>query len=207
MAHEKGTIMIRTRSLLTLLSTCLLALGLAGIAGAQETLFWDDGEPEVVLGVYFDKAGTDTLLEGEVPDSLVAYVIMWNGGLRDEGVIRALEYRIDIPDGLVLVRDVIPDYSTLSMGTVTAGFTQAISGMPGDGLLMDTLYLARIGEIAFDAEFRVLPNPASGYLRYVHQVGSGVSSVAMRLMQPQDAIINPKLSTKKWEPVRARSDR
>ncbi len=195
------------RTLCTLLATCLLAGGLSLTAIAQETFLWEDGEPEVSLGVYFDAAGTDTLLEGQVPDSLTAYVMIWNGGARNEGGMRAIEYRVELPDGLKLIRDVVPDYSNLSMGTVTEGFTQAITNMPGDGLLVDTLYLVKTGEVPYDAEFRVLANPASGNLRYVHQTGSGVSDVQMHLMVPQNATINPKLATQSWEPVRKRGDR
>ena len=183
------------------LAACLLA-ALALPSAAEETNLWQDDLPEVVLGVYFDEAGTDTLLEGSVPDTLTVHLIMWNGGNRSEGDIRALEYMIGVPEGLMLLSNVLPDYSNLSMGTITTGFTQAVNSQSGDGLRIATITLVRTGEIAYDAEIEVLPNPQSGFLRYVHQWGSGASNVAMHAMVAQNAIVNPKLTEKSWQPVR-----
>jgi hypothetical protein len=98
----------------------LLALLLLAVASAapadDESSFWNDGKAEVVLGAYFDAAGTDTIFEGQPPDTLTVYLMMWNGSRRNEGLIRALEYLVELPPGLTLLRDELPDYSNLAMG-------------------------------------------------------------------------------------------
>jgi len=192
-----------TRRLLTAL---LLAIVAVLPARAGETLLWEDGKPEVVLGAYFDEAGLDTLLEGEPPDTLTVYLVMWNAGTRYEGNVMALEYRIDLPEGVSLVgQSEVPEYTNLAMGSVLEGFTQAILDKPGDGLLVNTLHLAVTGPVAYDARIRVMSHPGTGLLRYVHRTG-GEQIVGMHLMVGRDAILNPKVTEaeQSWKPVRSR---
>jgi len=191
-----------------LLPVILLCAGLqpAASARADDSTFWEDGDPEVILGVYFDEAGTDSVLEGEVPDTLTAHLMMWNGGNRGEGPIKALEYLIELPEGLTLLGDELPEYSNLAMGTLLEGFVQAILEQPGDGLLINTMTLVRSGELPFDARIRVLPHPDSGYLRYVHRWGPRPVDVGTHLLQPQDGILNPKVREAGWKPIRSRGD-
>jgi hypothetical protein len=185
-----------------LAAVLLISLALPALAD-DESSFWNDGQPEVVLGAYFDPAGTDTLFEGQPPDTLIVYLTMWNGSRRNEGLIRALEYLVELPPGLALLRDELPDYSNLAMGKVNTGFTQAIRDQIGDGLLINTLTLLRTEELAPDARIRILPHPDSGFLRYVHGTGSP-RNVAVHLLVPQDAVINPKLAVQELKPVRSR---
>ncbi len=182
-------------------SLILLSFVLPAAAG-EDTRWWNDGEPEVILGAYFDAAGADTLFEGEIPDTVTVYLMLWNGSLRNEGGIRALEYRVELPEGLMLMRDDLPEHSHLAMGTVLGGFTQAIMDRPGNGLLINTLVLYRVGKVPYDARIRILPHPASGYLRYVHGNGSP-ENVDLHLLQAQDAVLNPKLSQRGFRPVRS----
>ncbi len=182
--------------------TALILLALALPASAEETPFWNDGNPEVILGAYFDEAGTDSIFEGEISDSLTVYLVMWNGGTRNEGGIRALEYRVELPDGLMLMRDDLPDYSNLAMGTLQDGFTQAVKDKYGDGLLINTLTLFKVGEIPFDARIRIRAHPVSGFLRYVHGKGAP-DNVDVHMLQAQDGILNPKLTRQGFKPVRS----
>jgi hypothetical protein len=180
----------------------LTALALPAQA-SDETSFWNDGQAEVILGAYFDPAGVDTILEGEPPDTLKVYLMMWNGSRRNEGGIRAIEYLVELPSGLSLLHDELPDHSNLAMGKVLTGFTQAIRDQIGDGLLINTLTLLRTEALAPDARIRILPHPDSGFLRYVHGKGSP-HNVAMHLLVPQDAVINPKLTVQELKPIRSR---
>jgi len=187
----------------TFLSLLLLLL-LVSSASAEEkkSEFWNDGQPEVTLGVYFDAAGTDSILEGVVPDTLVVYLMMWNGSRRNEGGIRALEYRLELPEGLTVLHDDLPAYSNLAMGKVQTGFTQAVQDKIGDGLLINTLTLLRTAAVPFDARIRIRPHPDSGYLRYVHGKGSP-RNVDMHLLMPHDALLNPKLQGQNFKPIRS----
>lgn len=169
----------------------------------DESSFWNDGQAEVILGAYFDAAGTDTIFEGEPPDTLRVYLMMWNGSRRNEGGIRALEYLVELPPGLSLVHDELPDYSNLAMGKVLTGFTQAVRDKIGDGLLINTLTLLRTQPLAPDARIRILPHPDSGFLRYVHGTGSP-RNAEVHLLVAQDAVINPKLAVHELKPVRSR---
>ena len=144
------------------LAALLALLAAPAFADDPPTVFWNDGEPEVSLGVYFDAAGRDSVWEGEVPDTLTVYLMMWNGSRRNEGGIRALEYMVELPSGLMLIHDALPDYSNLAMGRVLTGFTQAVQDKIGDGLLINTLTLLRTSDIAYDARIRILPHPDSG---------------------------------------------
>ena len=82
-----------------ILSFLLLAL-LAAPAFAQgSAALWDDGKPEVSIGVYFDLAGTVSVHE-TVTDTLTAYIILKNNTLRSEGDCIAVEYRLELPEGL-----------------------------------------------------------------------------------------------------------
>ena len=182
--------------------TALILLGLALPASADETPFWNDGNPEVILGAFFDAAGTDSIFEGEITDSLTVYLMMWNGSTRNEGGIRALEYRVELPDGLMLMRDDLPDYSNLAMGTLEGGFAQAVTDKHGDGLLINTLTLFKVGEIPYDARIRILPHPASGFLRYVHGKGAP-DNVELHMLEARDGILNPKLTRQGFKPVRS----
>lgn len=188
------------KQLLTLFA--LIALAAPGRA-EEPTRFWNDGKPEVVLGAYFDEAGRDTLFEGEIPDSVTVYIMMWNGSRRGEGGIRALEYRLEIPEGFLIMSDELPEHSKLAMGTVQDGFTQAVTDQPGDGLLINTIKLYKVGEVPFDARLRILPHPVSGYLRYVHGSGSP-ENVDLHLLRAQDAIFNPRVTQQGFKPVRSR---
>lgn len=182
----------------------LLILAFAPPALADdESSFWNDGQAEVILGAYFDPAGTDTIFEGEPPDTLTVYLMMWNGSRRNEGGIRALEYLVELPPGLSLIRDELPDHSNLAMGKVLTGFTQAVRDKIGDGLLINTLTLLCTEALAPDARIRILPHPDSGFLRYVHGTGSP-RNVAVHLLVPQDAVINPKLAVQELKPIRSR---
>ncbi|MBN2170807.1 MAG: hypothetical protein JW819_05770 [Candidatus Krumholzibacteriota bacterium] len=195
-----------TRRLITALLLAILAAPAAVNARADETRLWEDGKPEVILGVYFDEAGLDTLLEGEPPDTLTVYLVMWNAGTRYEGNVMALEYRVDLPEGLSLIgKSEVPEYTNLAMGSVSEGFTQAILDKPGDGLLVNTLHLAVMGPVAYDARIRVMPHPGTGLMRYVHRTG-GPQKVGMHLMLGQDAIVNPKVTEAEqdWKPIRSR---
>jgi hypothetical protein len=86
---------------------------------------------------------------------------------------------------------------------VNTGFTQAIRDRVGDGLLINTLTLLRTEELAPDTRIRILPHPDSGFLRYVHGSGSP-HNVAVHLLMPQDALLNPKLAVQELKPVRSR---
>lgn len=186
------------------LALALLLLAAALPAGADEaSTFWNDGKPEVILGAYFDAAGTDTIFEGEPADTLKVYLMMWHGSRRNEGGIRALEYRVELPVGLTLIHDELPDYSNLAMGKVLTGFTQAVRDKIGDGLLINTLTLLRTDPIPPDARIRILPHPDSGFLRYVHGQGSP-RNVDVHLLVAQDGVINPKLATQPLKPIRSR---
>ncbi len=182
----------------------LLLLATAALSQTSDGAFFNDGEPEVILGAYFDIAGTDTLMTLKA-DTLSVYLVMWNASLRDEGEVVALEYQIQIPDGLRLVKDELPLYSHLCLGTVEAGFSQTLEKRHGDGLLVNTLRLYRDGDVADDARIRVLPHPDTEKLQWVAMPG-GPKSVTIYLMHGQDAIVNPKLTTalEGWKPVKSR---
>ncbi|MCB1163551.1 MAG: hypothetical protein R3C71_14110 [Candidatus Krumholzibacteriia bacterium] len=184
------------------LAALLALLAAPAFADDPPTVFWNDGEPEVSLGVYFDAAGRDSVWEGEVPDTLTVYLMMWNGSRRNEGGIRALEYMVELPSGLMLIHDALPDYSNLAMGRVLTGFTQAVQDKIGDGLLINTLTLLRTSDIAYDARIRILPHPDSGYLRYVHGKG-GPRNVDMHMLEARDGLLNPKLAATTFKPIRS----
>jgi hypothetical protein len=184
------------------ISLLLLAIALPAAADDPPTVFWNDGQPEVSLGAYFNPEGTDSVLEGEVPDTLTVYLMMWNGSRRNEGGIRALEYRVELPPGLTLLHDTLPDYSNLAMGKVLTGFTQAVKDKIGDGLLINTLTLLRTDEVPYDARIRILPHPDSGFLRYVCGKGSP-RNVEMHLLAAQDGILNPKVAATSFKPIRS----
>ncbi len=185
----------------TLIALILLAFALPATA-ATAPEFWNDGEAEVILGAYFDTAGRDSVFEGEIGDTLSVYLMMWNGSLRNEGGIRVLEYSIELPDCFMLMKDELPEHSHLAMGTVTGGFAQAITDEHGDGLLINTLKLYKVSEVPFDARIRVLPHPMSGFMQY--GAGKGApDNIEMHRLQPEDAILNPKLVRQSFKPVRS----
>jgi hypothetical protein len=193
--------MLRAKLLIPL---ALLAVLFAGAEAGKETNdLWHDGEPEVILGAYFNESGTDTIWEEAVPDTIEVWIMMWNGGLRDEGPVIALEYLVDLPEGLILLREELPDYSNMAMGTADAGIAEAIREKHGDGLLVNKLYLAKTGDLAYDSRIRILAHPDSGFLRYVHRWGKGVSDIDVHHLVPQDAILNPKLSGTEFKPVKS----
>ncbi len=169
-----------------------------------DAIWFDDGLPEVVLGAYFNIEGTDTVMTLEA-DTLSVYLVMWNGGLREEGDAAALEYMIEIPDGLRLIKDELPPYSHLCIGTVDKGFSQTLEKRPADGLLVNTLRFWRDGEVADDARIRVVPHPDTELLQWVAMPG-GPQTVVKYMMSGQDAILNPKLTSaiEGWKPVRSR---
>jgi len=182
----------------------LLMVATAATAQPNTDATWfADGKPEVVLGAYFDAAGSDTILTLQA-DTLSVYLVMWNGGLRGEGDVAALEYKIELPEGLRLIKDELPDYSHLCLGTVEKGFSQTLDKRPGDGLLVETLRIYRDGPVANDARIRVLPNPETHMLQWV-AMPKGPKSVQKYLMRGQDAILNPKLTKviKSWKPVKS----
>jgi hypothetical protein len=185
----------------TLFALILIAMALPAFA-ADSPEFWNDGDPEVVLGAYFDATGRDSVFEGEIGDTLSVYLMMWNGSLRNEGGIRVLEYSIDIPDCFMLMKDELPKHSHLAMGTVTGGFAQAITDEHGDGLLINTLKLYKVSEVPFDSRIRVLPHPVSGFMQYGAGKGSP-ENIEMHRLQPADAILNPKLVRQGFKPVRS----
>ena len=188
----------------TLIGLCLLLMATTAVAeeDASQSDYWNDGKPEVLLGAFFDEAGLDSILEGEVPDTLVVRLMIWNGGIRGEGYVRALEYSIELPDGLELLRDNLPEYSNMALGKIATGMSQVVHDQDGDGLLINTLTLIRTGDLAYDARIRVKENPESGYLRYVYGMGSP-RNVAMRKMWGQDGILNPRVSGLDWKPLRS----
>jgi len=188
----------------TILATLVLAVALGAAAvDHPEAPFFNDGRPEVVLGAYFNEAGTDSLMEFE-GDSLLVYLVMWNAGLRGEGDVAALEYKIELPDGIHLAKDTLPEYSHLCIGTVLKGFSQTLEKRPGHGLLVETLHLVRIGPVAKDARIRVLPHPETQLLQWVAMPG-GPGTVRKYQMLGRDAILNPELTTalESWKPLRS----
>ncbi len=190
---------------ITIAMLALIALATTAFADNKhlDAIWFDDGLPEVVLGAYFNIEGTDTVMTLEA-DTLSVYLIMWNGGLREEGDVAALEYMIEIPEGLKLMKDELPRYSHLCIGTVEKGFSQTMEKRPGDGLLVNTLRFYRSGEVADDARIRVLPHPDSQLLQWVAMPG-GPQSVVKYMMSGQDAILNPKLTSaiESWKPIRS----
>lgn len=187
------------------LLTLLVFVGAASAANKHLDAIWfDDGLPEVVLGAYFNIEGTDTVMTLE-SDTLSVYLVMWNGGLREEGDAAALEYMIEIPEGLRLIKDELPPYSHLCIGTVDKGFSQTLEKRPADGLLVNTLRFWRDGEVADDARIRVVPHPDTELLQWVAMPG-GPQSVVKYMMSGQDAILNPKLTSaiEGWKPVRSK---
>jgi len=184
----------------------LLAAGLLlsteAAAEEQSNSLWNDGEPEVILGAFFDEAGSDTVIEGQIPDTLTVLLIMQNGGSRDEGPVLGIEYSIELPAGLSLVREELPAHTNMAMGTVLEGLTQAIREQPGNGLIVNTLTLAHSGPVPYDARIRVLPHPVSHGLRYVHRWGKTIADVDTHSMLGQDAILNPKLTGAAFQPVK-----
>lgn len=190
------------KTMLTILS--LLTVAASAPAQHADAFFFEDGEPEVVLGAYFNRAGTDTVMTLEA-DTLSVYLVMWNAGLRGEGDVAALEYRIQLPPGLKLIKDDLPDYSHLCLGTVEKGFSQTLERRPGHGLLINTLRLYRTGQVPKDARIEVLPHPDTELMQWVAMPG-GPKSVRKYLMLGQDAILNPELTTaiESWKPVKSR---
>lgn len=184
----------------------LLAFAAAAFADNKhlDAIWFDDGLPEVLLGAYFNIEGTDTVMTLEA-DTLSVYLVMWNGGLREEGDAAALEYMIEIPEGLRLIKDELPPYSHLCIGTVDKGFSQTLEKRPADGLLVNTLRFWRDGEVADDARIRVVPHPDTELLQWVAMPG-GPQSVVKYMMSGQDAILNPKLTSaiEGWKPVRSK---
>ncbi len=191
------------------ITTTLLALLVFGGAASADNkhldaIWFDDGLPEVVLGAYFNIEGTDTVMTLEA-DTLSVYLIMWNGGLREEGDAAALEYMIEIPEGLRLIKDELPPYSHLCIGTVEKGFSQTLEKHPADGLLVNTLRFWRDGEVGNDARIRVVPHPDTDLLQWVAMPG-GPQTVVKYMMSGQDAILNPKLTSaiEGWKPIRSK---
>jgi hypothetical protein len=188
----------------TITMFAFLLLATVALAQTSDGAWFGDGEPEVILGAYFDIAGTDTLMTLSA-DTLSVYLVMWNAGQRNEGDVVALEYMIQLPEGLRLIKDELPLYSHLCLGTVETGFSQTLEKRYGDGLLLNTLRLYRDGEVADDARIRVLPHPDTEKLQWVAMPG-GPKSVRIYLMGGQDAILNPNLTTalESWKPVKSR---
>jgi len=178
------------KAILTTLA--LLLAGSAAAIQAGDAVFFKDGKPEVVLGAYFNLAGTDTVMSLEA-DTLSVYLVMWNAGLRGEGEVAALEYRVELPEGLKLIKDELPDYSHLCIGTVEKGFSQTMDKQPGDGLLVNTLRLYRTGTVSKDARVRILPHPETDLLQWVAMPG-GPESVRKYMMLGRDAILKPELA-------------
>ncbi len=102
----------------------------------------------------------------------------------------------------MLMKDELPEYSNLAMGTVTGGFAQAVANEYGDGLLINKLTLYKVSEVPFDARIRVLPHPMSGFMQYGSGKG-GPDNIEMHRLLPADAILNPKLTRKGFKPVRS----
>jgi len=76
-----------------------LLLSTEAAAEEQSNSLWNDGEPEVILGAFFDEAGIDTVIEGQIPDTLTVLLIMQNGGSRDEGPVLASNTASSCPQG------------------------------------------------------------------------------------------------------------
>jgi len=187
---------------LTMLGLLLFAASAFG--QHADAVWFDDGDPEVLLGAYFNPEGTDTVMEIEA-DTFLVYLVMWNAGLRDEGEVAALEYMVGVPEGLKLVKDVLPEYSHLCLGTVETGFSQTLEKKPGDGLLLNTLHFRRTGEVADDARIQILPHPETELLQWVAMPG-GPNTVRKFMMKGQDAVVNPRLTKaiESWKPVKSR---
>jgi hypothetical protein len=191
------------KTLLPLLMIAIALATLTSVAGANKArTLWNDGEPEVTLGIYFDEAGTDSILSGEVPDTLIAYVVMTNGSIRDEGSVWAVEYMVEIPDGLILLSEELPEYSNMAMGTALGGITEAVREKSGNGLLLNKLILLKRNEVPFDSRIKVVPHPVTKNLLYVY--GTGTKDIHEGLMVGQDGIVNPKVSEASWKPVHSK---
>ncbi|MDP6418003.1 MAG: hypothetical protein QF492_01495 [Candidatus Krumholzibacteria bacterium] len=187
--------------------TCLiLFLPLLALANPAVTL-WEDGEAEVVLGAYFDEGGTDSTLSELKSDTLTVYLVMWNGSLRGEGPINALEYRVELPEGLLLLKDELPEYSKIAIGDALDGMAQTIvPARKGDGLLINTLHLRRTAELPGDAIIRIVAPELPALLQYVSlRVPENFRSVEKHRMLGGSAVINPLLSKAEetWKPVRS----
>ncbi|MCP4550050.1 MAG: hypothetical protein GY835_26625 [bacterium] len=190
-------------TILILLLTASVALAEDDRPVAKRAALWDDGDPEVSLGAYFDAQGVDSILEGDIPDTLIVSIIMMNGGMRDEGDIRALEYSIEYPTGLEFLRDELPIYASMAMGDINKGITQVVKNMDGHGLLINTLTFLKVGDVPFDSRIMVNPHPQTGHMRYVYGKGAP-ENVEQHLMEGKSALLNPKLSGVQWKPTRAR---
>ena len=187
-----------------ILSFLLLALLAAPALAQGGAALWDDGKPEVSIGVYFDLAGTVSVHE-TVTDTLTAYIILKNNNLRGEGDCIAIEYRLELPDGLILVKDTLPRYSHICLGTLLTGFSQTVEPQAGRTFLLSTLQLLRVGELAADAPIRIIAHPKTEMMQYVSRVGTAADRLKTHRVVGEDAIVNPVVTKaqQSWKPVKS----
>ena len=188
-----------------ILSLLLMTLVAVTALAQGEITYWNDGKPEVSIGIYFDPAGTVTSMKAE-QDTLTAYIIMKNNNLRGEGACIAMEYRLELPENLVLTRDELPPYSHICLGTLMDGFSQTIEASEKSTILLNTLHLLRTGELGDDATLSIVEHPKTGKMQYVSRVNPNAQSVGQHMVVGGEAVLNPRLANalEGLRPVRSR---
>ena len=127
--------------------------------GAEKTLSYIDEETS--FGVFFDEKGTKrqiTLEEGQ--KEILTYIIL---RYPEEVSISAVEYRIELPEGVQIWSDRCYEKRTLTMGNFERGMTEGFGCVYGPELLLHTLTLRIDGDLE-NATISILPSLITGFI-------------------------------------------
>jgi hypothetical protein len=129
---------------------------------AQQQLGLEGGiSDEVNFGVYFDEAGeqrTLTLDEGQ--EEFKVYIIV---RFPEWMEIAAVEWRLELPEGIEIVNDQFHPKRFMLLGTFEAGISERFACMTGPSVTIHTLTLKTTGKLR-NAEVAILPGKESKFL-------------------------------------------
>ena len=126
---------------------------------AEETISYIN--EEFSFGVFFDKKGTQrqiTIEKGQ--KELLAYIFV---RFPEDIGIAAVEYRIDLPEGVRIWSDRFYEKRSLTMGTFEHGMTEGFGCVSGPELLLHVLTLG-IDKDLKNATISILPSLRTDFI-------------------------------------------
>lgn len=127
----------------------------------EEKKYISDISEEVSLGIFFDEEFTQRKITiGGDRKEFKAYIVL---SFPDYMEVGGVEYRLSMPEGLVLAGDMPHPKRTAALGIIDHGISEAIPCESGPNLLLHTLTFSVEGEIK-NGQLALLPHETSGFI-------------------------------------------
>lgn len=116
------------------------------------------------FGVYFDESGTERTIElQEGQEEFDCYIII---KYPEETGIKAVQWKLVLPEGVILVSDDYYEERNLTLGQMLKGFSEGFPCAKGPSMILHTLKLKATKQLS-DAVISIMPPKPEGFMGVV----------------------------------------